>query len=90
MSPNQCANSIRYIINSSQKSFSVLFDLLNGLTCVQLYANSNDATDLDICVSGGRVRANVGKSFFCDVSWCVQNFFYIWEEKKTEQEKQMH
>lgn len=43
-------------------------------TWVQLYANSNDATDLDICVSGGRVRANVGKSFFRDVSWRVQNF----------------
>lgn len=86
----QDANSIRYIINSSQKSFSVLFDLLNGLTCVQLYANSNDATDLDICVSGGRVRANVGKSFFCDVSWCVQNFFIFQREKNTEQKKQMH
>lgn len=43
-------------------------------TWVQLYANSNDATDLEICVSGGRVRANVGKSFFRDVSWRVQNF----------------
>ena len=32
-----------------------------------------EATDLLICVSGGRVRAKVGKSSLLDVSSCVQN-----------------
>lgn len=42
-------------------------------TCVQLNAVSTDATDLDICVSGGRVLANVGNFVLSDVAACVQN-----------------
>lgn len=46
------------------------------LTFVQLNAINTETTDFEICVSGGRVLANVGNSFLSDVSRCVQN----WEE----------
>lgn len=66
------------------KAFVCSDESWRNFTWVQLYASNNDATDLEICVSGGRVRANVGKSFLRDVSWCVQNFYYATQEKKEE------
>lgn len=38
------------------------------LTFVQLNAIKTETTDFEICVSGGRVLTNVGKSFLFDVS----------------------
>lgn len=60
----------------NQQTMPVDSGLYQMHTWVQFNASSNDATDLEICVSGGRVRANVGKSFFRDVSWRVQNYIH--------------
>jgi len=38
------------------------------LACVQLKLSSTETTDLLICVSGGRVRANVGYRLLSEVS----------------------
>jgi hypothetical protein len=37
-------------------------------TLFHLKVRSSDATDFEICVSGGRVLAKVGNSVFCEVS----------------------
>lgn len=51
--------------------------LWKNATLCQWKAFRTDATDLEICVSGGRVRANVGKSSLFEVSSCVQNCSWI-------------
>jgi len=38
------------------------------LTLVKLNANNTEVTDFEICMSGGRVLANVGNAFLSDVS----------------------
>lgn len=66
--------------------------LWKNATLCQWKAFRTEATDLEICVSGGRVRANVGKSSLLEVSSCVQNcsWFFIFsksKKKKNEREK---
>lgn len=61
-------------------------------TLCQWKAFRTEATDLEICVSGGRVRANVGKSSLLEVSSCVQNcswFFIFFQIEKRMREKKV-
>ncbi|CAG2163896.1 unnamed protein product [Oppiella nova] len=58
---------------TAEKSRSELLEYKRTTLC-HLNVNNTDATDLDICVSGGRVRANVENNFLFDVSGCAQNY----------------
>ena len=57
---------------TAEKSRTELFEY-NRTTLRQLKPINTEATDLEICVSGGRVRANVENSFLLDVSGWAQN-----------------
>ena len=68
--------------------------LWKNATLCQWKAFRTDATDLEICVSGGRVRANVGKSSLFEVSSCVQNCSWIFRflfppNRQRKREKKM-
>lgn len=65
-----------WIVLATASKSRVAVSLLeyNRLTFFQLNRSKIDATDLLICVSGGRVRAKVGKRCLLDVSGCAQNW----------------
>jgi hypothetical protein len=68
-----CDSSVFCIVRATaEKSRSELWEYNNTTLCHRNFINT-EATLFDICVSGGRVLANVEKIFLFDVSGFAQN-----------------